>query len=279
MQPKAPKNHHEPLKIAEDTFLIQQIQQMDGAPIGVYVNSLVIRGPEPIVVDTGTRANRSAWIKDVLSLVDPKDVKYLFLSHDDVDHTGNLELAIQMFSNATIIGNGFMVERMLSDFEFPLPRMRWISDGESFEAGGRTFYAIRPPVFDSPVTRGLYDPKTGLYWGSDAFGCPIEKPVESVGDLDPEFYENGFNEITSINSPWVHLTDYDKFNKRVDKVAGLDLRVIASAHGPTAFGKQQVNRAIEIMRNSPNIEQHYFPGQELLDQIVAAMMDEQQLAA
>jgi flavorubredoxin len=29
----------------------------------------------------------------VFSLVDPKDVQWIFLSHDDVDHSGNLDEA------------------------------------------------------------------------------------------------------------------------------------------------------------------------------------------
>jgi hypothetical protein len=47
-------------------------------------------------------------------------------------------------------------------------QVRWVNDGESFEAYDRTLRAIRPPVWDSPTTRGLFDQSTGVYWGVDS---------------------------------------------------------------------------------------------------------------
>ena len=45
-------------------------------PFGyVYINSLVITGREPIIVDTGTSLNRDRWLEQVWSVVDPKDVR------------------------------------------------------------------------------------------------------------------------------------------------------------------------------------------------------------
>ncbi len=52
---------------------------------------MVIRGQEPVIVDTGTPANRKQWLEDVFALVEPDDVRWVFLSHDDVDHSGNLD--------------------------------------------------------------------------------------------------------------------------------------------------------------------------------------------
>ena len=96
-------------------------------------------------------------------------MKWIYLSHDDVDHTGNLTTVLEMCQNATLVTNWFSVERMAADTILPLDRMRWVNDGESFSVGDRTLTAVLPPVFDSPTTRGLYDAKTGVYWAADAF--------------------------------------------------------------------------------------------------------------
>src|SRR5690606_28348558 len=114
------------------------------------------------------------------------EVKWIFISHDDIDHTGNLQQALEMCPNATLVSSWFQVERLTAGFNLPLHRMRWVNDGETFEAGNRTFAAIRPPIYDSPTTRGLYDPKTGLYWGSDCFAAPVQQPVDYAGDLDAD---------------------------------------------------------------------------------------------
>ena len=154
-EPVKPEVHHPPLKVADDTWLIQQIQKAAIGPMWVYLHSLVIKGPEPIVVDTGTPANREQWMKDVFSLVDPGDVRWIFLSHDDVDHAGNLAQVMEACPNATLISTWFLTERHSCDFNFPLERCRWVNDGDSWRAGDRTLTAIMPPLFDSPVTRGL----------------------------------------------------------------------------------------------------------------------------
>ena len=54
---------------------------------------MVIRGAEPVVVDTGVPENRDQYLADVFSLVEPEDVRWVFISHDDVDHTGNVNAA------------------------------------------------------------------------------------------------------------------------------------------------------------------------------------------
>ena len=45
-----------------ETWLIHQVQEALGAPLRVYLNSMVIRGAEPVIVDTGTVANRRAVV-------------------------------------------------------------------------------------------------------------------------------------------------------------------------------------------------------------------------
>ena len=51
---------------------------------------MLIRGREPIIVDTGAPIHRLRWLEQVFSLVDPEDVRWIFLSHDDGDHIGGL---------------------------------------------------------------------------------------------------------------------------------------------------------------------------------------------
>ena len=89
--PVPPTTRVDPERIAPDTWVIHQVQDALGAPLAVYLNSMVIVGEEPVIVDTGTIANRRQWLDDVFGLVDPADVRWVYLSHDDIDHTGNLE--------------------------------------------------------------------------------------------------------------------------------------------------------------------------------------------
>jgi len=52
--PLAPTIPVPPAKIADDTWLIHSVQPALGEPLFVYLNSLLILGDEPMIVDTGT---------------------------------------------------------------------------------------------------------------------------------------------------------------------------------------------------------------------------------
>src|SRR5688572_28908977 len=100
--PIAPSITLAPTKIAADTYVIHSVQEALGQPLFVHLNSMVILGAEPVIVDTGTVANRRQWLEDVFALVEPDDVRWIFLSHDDVDHTGNLDEAMSACPNAKL---------------------------------------------------------------------------------------------------------------------------------------------------------------------------------
>src|SRR5262245_29562961 len=142
-----------PYAVTDDTWLIPTLglDAATGAYIGAH--SLVIRGEQPVIVDTGISLARETWAEHVFSIVEPGDVRWIYVSHDDHDHIGNLEHVLEMCPEATLVGNFTMVGRLAGDVELPLERMRWVDAGGSFDAGDRTFSLVRPPMFDSPSTR------------------------------------------------------------------------------------------------------------------------------
>lgn len=268
--PIEPVNHYEPLKITDETYLIRSLYGEGTAPISVYINSMVILGSEPVIVDTGTYGNRRNWLNDVFSLVDPEDVRWVFISHDDHDHVGNLTEVLTMCPNATLVSSWFQVERLAGDMNLPLHRMRWVDDGGSFLAGDRELVAIRPPIFDAPTTRGLYDAKSRVYWGSDSFATPVLGPADYFSELHAGFRAQGIQMFHSAVSPWVHLADAAKFNKQVDRIAGLDIEFAAGAHSPV-LNRTDLEETLAILRTLPESEPARLPGQAELDAILAAM--------
>jgi flavorubredoxin len=268
--PIAPTTHVPPTLIAPDTYVIHQVQPALGEPLFVYLNSMVILGQEPVIVDTGTPANREQWLEDVFGLVEPDDVRWVFLSHDDVDHSGNLAEVLTACPNAKLVCNWAMIERHTNCFNFPLERCRWIVHDESFSVGDRMLHAIRPPVFDSPTTRGLFDPTTGVYWAVDTFATPLPDPRLGIADLDPDFWQFGMTLFAfGAVSPWLSMLDHDKYGRFVDGVQGLDITTIAACHTPVIEGPF-IQRAFERIREFPNVEPPPLPDQSILDQIIAA---------
>jgi flavorubredoxin len=268
--PVAPATYVPPTQIAPETFVIHQVQPALGQPLFVYLNSMVIRGKEPVIVDTGTPANREQWLKDAFSLVEPEDVRWVFLSHDDVDHSGNLDEVMTACPNAQLVCNWAMVERHSNCFHFPLERCRWVMHEESFDAGDRTLHAVRPPLYDSPTTRGLFDPVTGVYWAADTFATPLPDPSTPIADLDEEFWNFGMTLFAyGALCPWLSLLDSQKFGRFVDSVQALDIKTVAACHTPS-FEAPFIERAFALTRQLPAIEPPPLPDQSILDQIIGA---------
>lgn len=263
---------HRPVEIAPDTFVIQATHGEGVAPMAVHLNAMVIRGREPIVVDTGAPVNRDHYLEDLFTIVEPEDVRWVFISHDDADHYGNLHEVMAACPNATLVGTWFFCERMATDrLDIPPFRWIWVGDGETLDAGDRTLVAVRPPLYDSPTTRGLFDPTTGVYWASDAYATPVERGTAMVSDLDPGFWTEGFTAFQAWNSPWVSMLASDAFDRACRRIEDLGVTTIASGHGPTV-GPESLERAFEMMRAMPFVDAPPQPGQFVLDEIIASIL-------
>lgn len=263
----------DPTQIAPETFLIHNHQGEGTAPVCVPLNSMVIRGQQPVVVDTGAPEHRAQFLADVFSLVEPADVRWVFISHDDIDHTGAVNELMAQCPNATLVINWFMVERMAESLEVPPTRWRWVGDGEAIDVGDRVLHAVRPPIFDSPTTRGLFDPTTGVYWASDSFATPMLTPVRHADELDHDSWALGIATFGQYVSPWLSLVDDRRYQATVDRVAALDPTVLAGCHTPAVSG-HLVAEAIDVARRIPTMTVPPQPDQAVLEQILSGVVVE-----
>src|SRR4051794_41141747 len=151
------------VELASDTFLITSMAPVQ-PDAWLHVNTVLIRGAEPIIVDTGAPIHREEWQREVFGLVDPADVRWIFLSHDDGDHTGSLHDVLAMCRQATLVTIFFTTERRALEPALPWGRMIWRERGDPSDAGDRTIRLMLPPIFDGPTTRGLIDESTGVMW-------------------------------------------------------------------------------------------------------------------
>jgi flavorubredoxin len=259
-----------PHHVAGDTWLVPTVAAEPGGNF-VAASSLVIRGAEPVIVDTGCSLVREQWAEQVFWIVDPLDVRWVFLSHDDHDHIGNLDLVLDRCPQATVVANFSMVSRLAGDVEMPMHRMRWVDVGESFDVGDRTLVAVRPPMFDSPATRALFDASTGVLWAVDSFGSLLPGAVFEADDLPDDLYEMSFAALNTWNTPWIEWVDGDRYAAHVRETSNLGANVVVSAHGPVLRGARiddAFRRTLALAGTTPVPQ----PGQELLDMLLASVL-------
>jgi hypothetical protein len=124
-------------------------------------------------------------------------------------------------------------------------------------------------VFDSPTTRGVFDPTTGVYWAVDTFATPLPDPQLGVADLDDEFWDYGLALFAlGAVSPWLSMVDEAKYGRTVDSVQRLELATVACCHSPVIEGRF-IDQAFARIRELPSLPSIPLPDQSVLDQIVA----------
>ena len=268
--PIAPAVHIPPSKIAADTYVVHQVQPALGQPLFIYLNSMVILGSEPVIVDTGTPANRVRWLEDVFSLVEPEDVRWVFLLHDDVDHSGNLDQGMTACPNAIsrVLGDGGTPFELLqlSPRAVPLGHARRIVQRRGPNPSRRATADLR----FADDARGAR-PEVGVYWAADTFATPLPDPEMAVPDLDRDFWSQGMAMFAfGAVSPWLVLLDNENFGKYVDGVQGLDIVTVAACHSPVIEG-EFIQRGIDnVLGNYRHLDPPPMPDQSILDQIIAA---------
>jgi flavorubredoxin len=259
-----------PHRITADTFLIPNLAHV-GPDTYLPVNSMVILGQEPIIVDTGAPIHTESWFSQVFSLVDPEDIRWIYLSHDDGDHMGSLHRLLELAPNARLVVNFFITERLALEKALPLERMVWLGPGDHLDAGDRRLHLVVPPIFDGPTTRALYDERSEVLWAVDSFAAMAPGAVHEFEDLPPDLYDETFRLLNSLVSPWHQWLDPTRYARHVDDLEGLQPKAVASAHGAVLRGPAITDAfaRVRAMAGQPIVQP---PGQALLDQLVASIV-------
>ena len=129
------------------------------------VNAFVIKAKEPVLVDTGMGIESEEFMKALGAVIDPQDLRWVWLTHDDADHIGSIQKVLEAAPKARLVANSLAVLRMSTAWPIPMHRVYWLNSGDSINIGDRTLTAVRPPLFDNPTTIGIYDKN----------GCVISK--------------------------------------------------------------------------------------------------------
>ena len=233
------------------------------------VNAFVIKAAEPVLVDTGMGIDSKEFMQALESVIDPKDLRWVWLTHDDADHTGNIQKVLEEAPSARLAANSLAVLRMSTAWSIPMNRVYWLNSGESIEMGDRRLTAVRPPIFDNPTTIGVYDNKSEAFFSADFFGAIIPTPVQDSDDIPQGDLTQGMISWASADSPWVHMAEPRKFSQALDKIRQINPKMIFSAHLAPARGG--VAKFLELIEMVPASTPFVTPNQAALEQILAQM--------
>jgi flavorubredoxin len=239
----------------------------------VPINAFVIKGSEPVLVDTGAAVHSKAFMPALRSVIDPADLKWLWLTHTDFDHIGSLHQLLAENPKLRVITT-FLGVGIMSLFDpLPMDRVYLLNPGEKITVGNRTLTALRPPAFDNPSTTGFYDDKSGVLFSSDCFGALLSAVPQNAADLSDADLRDGQVFWATVDSPWLHKVDVGAFAKELDGIRRMEPKMVLSSHLPAAPG-HMTERLLASLAVVPKAQPFVGPNQAALEQMLNKMTEE-----
>lgn len=222
-----------PYRVAPDIDVLPSYFPIPGLGI-LPINAFVLRAAEPVLVDAGMVLMSEEFLSQLSSVVDPDDLRWLWLTHADMDHIGSVRRLLDEVPHLRVITTFLAVGKMGLVQPLPLDRIYFLNPGQSLDVGDRTLSAVRPPTYDSPETTGFYNSQSGAFFSADSFGALMSEPVEDADRIDPEELRRGMVKWTTVDSPWLHSIDRGKFADSLNLIHDMAPEAICSSHLPAA---------------------------------------------
>lgn len=258
-------------RIGSDVTVINDYLNVPG--IGFLdANSFVLHAREPVVIDTGLGLPDRDFLSTLGSVIDPADVRWIWLTHPDRDHTGGMFDLLEAAPRARLVTTYLGVGIMSCERPLPLDRVYLLNPGQSLDVGDRTLTGFRPPLFDNPATVGFYDSKSGFCFSSDCFGAPLPTAElagsSEVGDVPIDELRAGQLLWATVDSPWIHVVNTDRYLSSLQPLRAMAPTAIFSTHLPPAIGR--TDQMLETIAAAPAADPFVGPDQVALEQMLAS---------
>jgi Metallo-beta-lactamase superfamily len=234
------------------------------------VNAFVLHAEQPVVIDSGLSTADRDFVSALAEVLDPADVRWLWITHPDRDHTGGMWRLLDAAPAARLVTTFLGAGIMSCEWTIPLDRVFFLNPGQALDVGDRRLQAFRPPLFDNPSTTGFLDDRTGGLFSSDCFGA-VMPSEELATSADVRAAGDQVRDLqllwASVDSPWVHQVDPAKFRATVDPIRAMGASAVFSTHLPPV--SQPDDRLFETALLAPETRPFVGPDQAALEALLA----------
>jgi flavorubredoxin/flavin reductase (DIM6/NTAB) family NADH-FMN oxidoreductase RutF len=201
-----------------------------GLQNGTTYNSYLIKGEKIVLVDTSHQKFRDLYLNTLKTLVNPKAIDYIIVSHTEPDHSGLVEDVLQLAPRATVLASKIALQFLDNLVHDPFSK-RIVKSGDRINIGkGHEIEFVSAPNLHWPDTIFSYDRHTQLLYTCDAFGMhycsdeTFDKDLEAI-EADFRFYYDclmGPNARSLLSAM-----------KKMGELG--DIKIIANGHGPLLY--------------------------------------------
>ena len=193
-------------------------------PEGTSYNAYLVQGKDKTALIDTVEPTKRHLLESQLEAV-PR-VDYVIANHAEQDHSGSIPWVLEKYPEAKILCSA-LCQPMLDELLCLDPgRVRPVADGETLSLGGKTLRFITTPWVHWPETMSTFLEEDGILFSCDFFGSHLATSRLFIEE-GHSIYDQAKRYFAEIMLPFRRTIE-----KNLDKLRGLDLRVIAPSHGP-----------------------------------------------
>ncbi len=195
-------------------------------PDGTSYNAYLIKGSEKTaLLDTVDPAKTTRLIENLLRAGAEK-VDYVISHHAEQDHSGALPDILMFYPDAKVVTNPKCKDMLIDHLGIENEKFITVEDGETLSLGDKTLQFIYTPWVHWPETMATYLVEDKILFPCDFFGSHLASSSPFVDD-EPTVYEAAKRYYAEIMMPF-----RSAIRKNLEKIADLEIDMIASSHGP-----------------------------------------------
>lgn len=245
-----------PREIAPGTFWLSGCAKIvvDDEVLHSHSSFYLVAGEQStILIDTGYSRDWAQSWKQLEKALDGRTLDYIFPTHPEMPHMGNIEPLLEKFPEAKIVGD-------LRNYHLYLPkhvdRFEKKSIGDHIDLGGTRFLFVEALLHDLPNTLWGYQEKDGILFACDAYCFTHEHhqagecamtAEELAYDVDISHtrwvLERGLA-FTRHVDPEVYCDAFDAFFEK------LNVNMIAPTHGGVITDPAEMTRVFKASLRS-----------------------------
>ncbi|MHC5059737.1 MAG: FprA family A-type flavoprotein [Planctomycetota bacterium] len=201
-------------------------------PDGTSYNAYLIKGSEKTALLDTVDPTKTSELIDNLLRAGTEKIDYVISHHAEQDHSGSIPDILMFYPEAKVVTNPKCKDMLIEHLDIEDEKFITVADGETLSLGNKTLKFIYIPWVHWPETMATYLEEDKVLFPCDFFGSHLATSNQ-FADCDPTAYEAAKRYYAEIMMPF-----RSPIKKNLEKIAGLDIAMIASSHGP-AYDKPE----------------------------------------
>ncbi|MFO8133521.1 MAG: FprA family A-type flavoprotein [Thermoplasmatota archaeon] len=203
----------------------QLFDELIPLPDGTSYNAYLVEGSEATaLIDTADPAKQD----ELLKLLDSYDgsIDILIANHAEQDHSGSIPAVLDRYPGAEVRCTSKCRDMLIDHLHVDEQRIQAVEDGDTLSLGDKTLRFIETPWVHWPETMSTYLEEQHILFPCDFFGSHLAASHLYVQDR-AKVYEAAKRYYAEIMMPF-----RKPIKKNLDKLADIDIDMIAPSHGP-----------------------------------------------